>query len=291
MSDDSKNLTRRQDYSLHTHTIGFDGRNTPAEMIARAKEVGLKTFGISNHFIVHPDITKTNFYPPAVKGKYNSIYSSSFDEAIAKFKPHYEELKKLSYESGIKLYYGLEMDFFDSHDWFVGFDRTLRELQPDYVICASHFIEYDGMLRNVYDMGNADEKARNEMLKRYWDKMARAGETGLFNWMAHIDLPKKVGVGNEERWAEYERYAIDKIASSNTAIEINTSGYNRGATEPYPSSRILKMVATKGVPVLISDDAHCVEHIGRHFDRAADFAKACGVTKLLTCGNILGKTY
>ena len=280
-----------QDFSLHTHTIEFDGQNSSAEMIARAKEMGFKSFGISNHLIVHPDITKTNFYPPAVKGNYDAIYSLSFDEAIAKFKPHYEEVKRLAEDRSIKVHYGLEMDFFDTRDWFVGFERAIRELQPDYIICASHFIDYKGTLRNVYDMGKADPKTRDEMLKAYWDKIARAGETGFFNWMAHLDLPRKVGVGNEEHWAEYERYAIDKIASSKTSIEINTSGYDRGLTEPYPSSRILKMVAKANIPVLISDDAHCVRHIGRHFDRAIDFAKACGVTNFLTCGNTLGKTY
>ena len=280
-----------QDYSLHTHTIGFDGVNTPRAMVARAKELGFKSFGISNHFIVHPEITKSDFYPHAVSGEYASIYSSSFDEAIAKFQPHYTELKRLSEDRSIKLYFGMEMDFFDTPDWFRGFERTLKVLQPDYIICASHFLYYDGMLRNVYDIEKTDEKSRNDMLKIYWNKMARAAETGFFNWVAHIDLPRKVGAGTEERWAEYERYAIDKMAASKTAIEINTSGYGRGLSEPYPSSRILKMVAAKNIPVLLSDDAHCVEHIGRHFDRAMEFAKACGITKFLTCGNILGKTY
>ena len=48
-----------QDFTLHTHTIGFDGRNTPAEMAARVRELGMTALGVSNHFIVHPDITKT----------------------------------------------------------------------------------------------------------------------------------------------------------------------------------------------------------------------------------------
>ena len=154
-----------QDFSLHTHTVGFDGRDTPAQMVARAQELGMKTIGISNHFIVHPDITKTKFYPPAVNGGYSAIYSSSFDEAIAKFKPHYEELKKLAETSNIKIYRGMEVDYFEYPKWRKGFERAIKVLSPDYIICASHFIEYDGMLRNVHDMANADEKSRDEMVK------------------------------------------------------------------------------------------------------------------------------
>ena len=291
MADEFNDLIKVQDYSLHTHTVGFDGQNTVADMIARAKELGLKSFGVSNHFIVHPEITKSNFYQPAILGGYETIYSSSFDEAIAKFVPHYNELERLADTCGIKLYRGMELDFFDGAEWLRGFDKMMKTLQPDYIICASHFVEYDGMLRNVYDIGNANAKSRADMLKLYWEKLARAAKSGFFNWMAHLNLPKKTGAGTEDCWAEYEQAAIDEIAKTKTAIEINTSGYNRGSIEPYPSSRILKMAVSAKVPVLISDDAHCAEHIGRHFERGYDFAKSCGITKFLTCEEILSKTY
>ena len=280
---------RGQNFSLHTHTIGFDGRNTPADMVAAAEHMRLKHLGISNHLIVHPNITKTNFYPCAVSGEYQSIYSSSFDEAIAKFLPHYEELKRLADTSNIKIYRGMEVDFFDYSEWRGGFDRVLKILKPDYIICASHFIEYDGLLRNVYDIGKADAGAQQAMMKLYWEKLGRAAETGMFNFMAHLDLPKKIGVGTEEMWAEYEQAAIDKIAKSKTPIEINTSFYNRG-DEPYPSARILKMAAAANVPVLLSDDAHEADFVGRHFDRAYEFARNCGVKKFLTCRAVLRKS-
>ena len=40
-----------QDFSLHMHTKLFDGKNTEQEMIDAAKRHGMKTIGISNHFI------------------------------------------------------------------------------------------------------------------------------------------------------------------------------------------------------------------------------------------------
>ena len=271
-----------QDFTLHTHTIGFDGRNTPAEMVARAHELGMTAVGVSNHFIVHPDITKTKFYPAALARGYDAIYSSSFDEAIAKFKTHYAELERLSDKSAIKIFRGMEVDYFDDPKWRIGFDCALKVLKPDYIICASHFIEYDGMLRNVHDMANAHPLTRDKMLEHYWHKIGRAAGTQMFNWMAHLDLPKKVGVGRECHWAETEKAAIDEIARSHTPIEINTGLYRPECDEPYPSSRILKMVATKDIPVLISDDAHAAAQIGRHFDRAYDLAKLCGVKQFFS---------
>ena len=276
-----------QDFSLHTHTIGFDGRSTPTQMVARAQDLGMTSLGISNHFIVHPDIAKTKFYPHAVSGGYETIYSSSFDEAIAKFKPHYEELRKLQDMVDIKIYRGMEVDFFDYPEWRGGFERALKILNPDYIICASHFIEYDGMLCNVHDMANADEKTRDKMVQMYWDKLGRAAGTGMFNWMAHLDLPKKTGCGRGERWWDTEHGAMLAVARSKTPIEINTSLYRPYCDEPYPSPRILEMAADMHVPVLLSDDAHVAEHMGRNFVRAYELAKSCGITRFLNAASLV----
>lgn len=271
-----------QDFSLHTHTLRFDGRNTPIMMVLHARELGMNSLGISNHFIVHPNITRAKFYPYAVSGGYSAIYSSSFDEAIARFKPHFAELKKLSGLCGIKLYRGLEVDYFDDPKWLSGFERAMKILKPDYIICASHFIEYDGQLCNVHDMANARPHDKENMLRHYWDKIGRAAGTGMFNWMAHLDLPKKTGCGRDDKWADAERDAVYEIAKSKTPIEINTGLYRPYCDEPYPSPRILKMAADAQIPVLLSDDAHSAEQIGRHFGRAHELATSCGVRNFLT---------
>ena len=62
-----------QTFTLHTHTIGFDGANTIAEMAASARAAGFSALGVSNHFIVHPEITHARMYPHAVRGGYDAI--------------------------------------------------------------------------------------------------------------------------------------------------------------------------------------------------------------------------
>ena len=155
------------------------------------------------------------------------------------------------------------------------------------MICASHFIEYDGQLCNVHDIANARPHDKENMLRHYWDKIGRAAGTGMFNWMAHLDLPKKTACGREECWVHAEQFAMNAIAKSKTPIEINTSFYERSHSEPYPSPRILKMAARDNVPVLLSDDAHCAEHIGRHFIQAYDLAVSCGVHNFMTAADAI----
>lgn len=260
-----------QKYTLHTHTVGFDGRNTVADMVERAKELGFTTIGISNHFIVHPNIKQSRMYPHSVRGGYNNIYSDSFDVVMQKFVPHYAEIEKIKSEyPDMKILRGMEVDFFPTPQWQRGFEKCMSVLKPDYIIGSSHFIEYDGQILNSHDWKNADIETQNILLKSYWNKLSDAAQSGLFTWMAHLDLPKKVGLGREDKWAEYEHKAIESIAKIGGAIEINTGLYKTDCYEPYPSNRILQMVANKNIPVLISDDAHASDQIGRHFDEAGN---------------------
>ena len=274
MGEDIKIAIMIQKYTLHTHTVGFDGRDTVQAMVNRARELGFDTIGISNHFVVNPGIKETKMYYYAVRGGYSSMYSSSFDEVLSRFIPHYEELHCAQEKNpDIKILRGMEVDFFDDFRWFDGFERAIKILSPDYLIGSSHFIANNGTLLNSHDWKNADKQTQDKLLKIYWKNIAIAAGSGLFNWMAHLDLPKKVGLGREEKWAELESRAIETIAKSETAIEINTSFYRPDCYEPYPSNRILEMVAQNRVPVLLSDDAHVAKNIGRHFDEAQKLIK------------------
>lgn len=256
-------------YTLHMHTIGFDGRNSVGDMINRARELGFSTVGISNHFIVNPIIKDSKLYPYSVRGGYSNIYSASFDEALARFIPHYDELNRVAEQNpDMKILRGMEVDFFHTPKWRDGFEHAIKILKPDYIIGSAHFVEYGNTLLNTHDWKNADEMTCDVLLKSYWNKVKDAAQSGLFTFIAHIDLPKKVGLGREEKWAEYESRAVEAVARSGGAIEINTSFYRSYCYEPYPSNRILQMIKNENVPVLISDDAHEIKNIGRHFDEA-----------------------
>ena len=257
-------------YTLHTHTVGFDGRDSVTSMVKRARELGFSTIGISNHLIVNPIIKYTEMYQFAVKGGYNNIYSFSFGEALLKFFPHYHEIyavQKLNPD--IQILRGMEVDFFDNDNWRKDFEQVISFLKPDYIIGSTHFIMHDGTLLNAHDWKKDKYKnIQNILMEKYWTNVKKAAESGLFNWLAHVDLPKKVDLGREEKWAEFENRAIEAAAKSKTAIEINTSFYRPYCYEPYPSNRILNMARENNVPVIISDDAHEVKNIGRHFDEA-----------------------
>lgn len=258
-----------QNYTLHTHTVGFDGRNTVLEMVRRAQKLGFKTIGISNHFIVHHAIKKSKAYHHAVHGGYSNMYSASFQEVMERFFNNYSVIECARQTCpDMNVLYGMEVDFWDDARWQKNFQKAVKVLKPDYIIGAKHFVEYGGRVLNMHDLKNAGADMQEVLLNKYWAGVARGAESGLFDWMAHLDLPKKVGLGREQKWAEHENRAVESAAKSNTAIEINTSFYRPDCYEPYPSNRILRAVAQNNVQVLISDDAHNTDNIARHFDEA-----------------------
>ncbi len=275
-----------QNFSLHTHTNQFDGKNSVNEMVAQAQKLGMTAIGISNHFIVHPDIKKTNFYPFAVQGGYQNIYHDKFSSVINEFEKNYEEINRVAEKYDIRVLRGMEVDFFNSWTWHKGFERAIEILKPDYIIGACHFIEYKDKLCNVHDIANADERDGNRMLEIYWCKIRNASRARMFSFLAHLDLPKKVGVGQSPKWRDVERYTIEDLAWRKNPIEINTSGIPKNKA-PYPDAYILNRIARTGLPVVISDDAHSTKQIGQHFDTAEYIINAHQIQNRLTLQKIL----
>ncbi|MBR6356090.1 MAG: hypothetical protein IKR92_04465 [Alphaproteobacteria bacterium] len=265
-----------QKFSLHTHTLGFDGRNREEEMVAQAEFLGWKRLGFSNHFIVHPRIKDSVMFSYAVKGGYDKIYSASFEEAIAKFESHYQKIDALKKETGMQLLKGMEVDYFAAPEWRKGFEKALKILKPDYLIGSAHFIEYRDTLHNSHDVKNASPIEQNMLLHRYWRNERAAVQSGLFDFMAHLDLMKKVGLGQDEKWQEEEQKTVAAIKNAGVRVELNTSGCKFG-DEPYPSRRIMQMLAAAKVPVLLSDDAHSASQLGKYFEQTTELAHACGL--------------
>lgn len=266
-----------QNFSLHTHTIGFDGKNTVEEMVRAAQNIGFEKLGISNHFIVHPNIKDSKMYAYSLRGGYHNIYNATFDEAIEKFKPHYEAIDEVSQKTGFKIFKGMEVDFFAYDGWREGFEKACEILKPDYLIGSAHFICCHNTLYNTHDVKNATKEEQNLLLHKYYQNVRAAAQSGMFNFLAHLDLFKKTGLGRESMWEEDERQTIEALAKVSAKAEINTSGFKLPYDEPYPSKRILNLLAEYKVPVILSDDAHNVERLGDSFDKAHQMALDAGI--------------
>jgi histidinol-phosphatase (PHP family) len=110
----------------------------------------------------------------------------------------------------------------------------------------------------------------------YFDLLARAAETGLFDTIGHPDLIKKFNLLPREGWDEDFAEVAPRIARSGAAVEVNTSGLRKPAGEIYPSPGILRAAARAGLAVTLGSDAHDPADVGAGFDRAAALLRSVG---------------
>lgn len=254
-----------QNFNYHCHTSFqgiFDGRNTADEMIGAAEAKGFSTVGISNHCICHPIIAQMPFM--------HQQNFSDFDKFIEIYKQSYDWIDEAASHHNIKVKKGLEVDFFPSAKWQRGFEKIIKELNPDYLIGATHFIRNadESFMCGIYFLNTLPATTTaedlNELLSNYWQNIVLSIESGYFDFIAHPDYCCLFDLCTGPEWDEAKLKVIDALASSGTACEINTNGLRR-IGRPFPDWPLVEEMVKKQIPLLISDDAHSVDHVGSHF--------------------------
>jgi len=113
---------------------------------------------------------------------------------------------------------------------------------------------------------------------QYFEHLAESAETGLFDCLAHPDLVKNA---NPDEW-DFERArpavepALDRIARTGVAMELNTSGLNKIYSEMNPGPEMLALMAERDIPVVIGSDSHTPGRVAENFGRALDQLEDAG---------------
>ncbi|HET9154137.1 MAG TPA: histidinol-phosphatase [Solirubrobacterales bacterium] len=183
---------------------------------------------------------------------------------------------------GTPLRLGIECDFIPGAE-----ERTealLGGRDFDYVVGSVHFIgEGDAAIDHKgFDVweGTGDP---DEVWRRYFEMLAAAARSGLFDILAHPDLVKVWGratpLPERDLRAFYEP-AVEAIAESGIAVEISTAGLRKPVGELYPSRQFAEMCVEAGARFALSSDAHLPEQIGFEYDRALQFMDEVGIGEL-----------
>jgi histidinol-phosphatase (PHP family) len=134
----------------------------------------------------------------------------------------------------------------------------------------------------VWQSGRSPE----EIWRRYFESIAEAARSGLFDILAHPDLVKYWGSARTDRplpEGDLRRYyepAIEAIADTGIAVELSTAGLRKPVGEMYPSKAFLEMCLDAGAPIALSSDAHRPEDVGADYDQALELLESLGVREL-----------
>ncbi len=177
---------------------------------------------------------------------------------------------------------GIEADFVAGAE-----DRlsNMLELRPfEFVVGSVHFIGDRSLDTEEYSVWD-DRSDPDEIWRRYFETVAEAARSGLFDIVAHPDLVKVWGrsqqlPGKDPRF--FYEPAVEAIAEADVAVEVSTAGFRKAVNEMYPSSAFMEMCVEAGTSFALSSDAHSADQIGYGYDRAIEFLAGHGVTELAT---------
>ena len=189
--------------------------------------------------------------------------------------PQYKELLSpvLSSQSPT-VTYGIEADFYPNSTEFLS--EWLPAQDFDLVLGSVHTL--DG-----WGFDDPDERSRWDSVdvlgawREYFKQISGLVDTGLYDVIAHFDLPKKFGYRpSDNDLTEIAKPVLDRVASADMGIEINTSGLRREVREIYPSPLLMQLIHEREIPISFGSDAHAPEEVGFAFDKATALARDAG---------------
>lgn len=247
----------------HSHTpLCQHAEGTPEQYVEAALKAGISEYGISDHAPALPE----PFDDWRMLSNQLPDYFQWIDRA------------KAAAAGKIPVRAGLECD------WLPGCEPWIEELKAkynwDYLIGSVHYLS-DWDFDNPAWLEKWAKIDVDDAWSRYWMTYADMAESGLFDILAHPDLIKKFGYHPSGDLSRFYEPAIDAIATSGCAVEINTAGWHKPCKEAYPTLDFLDLACSAGIPIVISSDAHHPDELGRDFGKATDLAKQAGYNETL----------
>jgi len=248
--------------SYHNHTRWSDGSATLAGQIQAARQAGLDELGISDHYVLHPSGQPVEW----------SMDLDLLGDYVLEIRQAALETRDLT------LRLGIEADFFP---------ETVEDLRGrlaaypfDYVVGSVHYVDGFPIDEDTKFWDALPAEERDEKWRLYWVRIRQLAESRVYDFVAHLDLPKKFGHRPAADLTAESSAALDAIAAAGMAIEINTKGWLVPVQEAYPTLELLREARRRNIPLLINADAHFPEFLTRDFDRARSLAREAGYTEL-----------
>ena len=248
------------DYHLHT-ALCKHAKGMPRDYRDAARAQGIREICFTDHC-------------PAPDG-----YDTAHRMDIHEYPEYRRCVSELQGRDDPAVLFGIEADYYE------GCERFLAEWLPaqsfDLVLGSVHFIDNWGF-DNPDDRHIWDSVDVTETWRSYFELIGRLADSGLYDVVGHLDLPKKFNYRPAERdLREMAAPALDRIAGAGMGIELNASGLRKAAGEIYPSEVLLSMARERDIPICFGSDAHRPEEVGAGFQEALELARRVGYTHAL----------
>ncbi|NOZ63272.1 MAG: histidinol-phosphatase [Calditrichaeota bacterium] len=252
-------------HDLHIHTsLCNHASGAMIEYVRSGIRVGLASLGFSDHNPLLP-VYENRF---RMSDREMEIYVRSISALRERFK------EKIDVKMGI------ELDYLSEEEKFL--QNFIDRYPFDYIIGSVHYLLSPVNGEYVY-LSELPGTERKKYFPLYFEKIKQAARSGLFDVVAHFDLPKKFwGEMRNEEFRLAER-ALETIAQQGLALEINTSGLRtNGVDESFPGKGIVQMAKEKEIPFVLGSDSHAPADVGSHFAEALIILKEAEIKNVIS---------
>jgi histidinol-phosphatase (PHP family) len=125
-----------------------------------------------------------------------------------------------------------------------------------------------------------ERRPAEELWGAYLDELTAAARSGLFDVLAHPDLPKAWGPALPAALEERMDEVVTEIAATGIAVECSSAGLRKPVGELYPEPGLLARFRRAGVPATLSSDAHAPEDVARDYPTAVAALRGAGYTTI-----------
>lgn len=244
----------------HVHTSFSDGAGLPTDYTRQALTLGLEELAITDH---QPLLSRTTDW---------HLHITRLPEYVLAVDQARREFPQLRVLLGIELEYwpGIEPEI-----------RQRQAQQPwDFCLGSVHFIGDFGV-DNPQFLEEWSRRDPDQVWAEYFNLLAQAAATGLYDSLAHPDLVKKFGFYPKAGPSKMFGDLLDAVQGSGTALEVNSSGLFKPCKEIYPCLPLLTLARQKGIPITLGSDAHRPQSLGQGLGQAVQLARTAGYRSYL----------
>ncbi len=267
------------DYHMHLTPDGVDERARAAHAwdevggwlstawisryVERGRARGVGEIAITEH--VHRFAEARSWHP-------NPWWQAEATEDVDAYAAAIGEAKA----AGLPVLLGIEMDWLPER---VSDIRRFIERRPfDLVLGSVHWLA--DLAVDHPDYPAWETRPAADVWRSYLAELANAARSGLFDVLAHPDLPKVFGHELPNELESLLDETVDVIADSGVAIECSSAGLRKRPRTTYPDPDLLARFRAAGVPVTLASDAHSPEDVGRDYPTTVAVLRGAGYETL-----------
>jgi histidinol-phosphatase (PHP family) len=243
------------------HTAWSDGTGSVEDVVCRAAELGLPEVAIAEHFTPAPGPDEHWWLRPDQLGAFVADVRAVADR-----------------HDDVKVLVGVEAEYVAGQE--AELTEALSAWPFEVIVLGVHQVDGftfdDPALRKDPRWDQPDA-----LLAAYYRTVRRACESGRFDIFAHVDYIGLWGHRPGPTVKPEIEAALDALAASGAAIELNTDRFSDPAGVMYPSVDVLRAARRRRIPLTVSSDAHEPEHVGRAWHEAIALAREAGYRETL----------